>query len=133
MTFVVFPLGGKRFALPATDVAELSHSGTMQSFPHATPEILGVLVRRGEILPIWDLAGTLLGEGESDLKYWMVTRRNSIAEESTAVPVSGECRMHHAEMQPAPQGAPAWVRGVLQLEDHPVDVLDLTRLSKDNL
>ncbi len=129
-TFLVCPLGWRQIALPATDVAELSHNGIMQSFPHRSEEMLGVLVRRGEILPIWDLAGTLDGCGTTDLKYWLVTRRNFAAEEATAIPVSGECEMLRSEMQAPPEDSPAYVRGIVMWEDGPVEVLDLSRLSR---
>ena len=46
-SFVVFPLGGRRFALPTTDVVELSRTGTVQKFPHTSPVMVGILVRRG--------------------------------------------------------------------------------------
>lgn len=130
-TFVVFPLGARRFALPTSDVVELSRTGVVQKFPHTTPGMSGILVRRGEILPVWDLAETLLGPGKAALKYWLVTRHTfagEAGEELTAVPVSGECQMLHSAMLPAPAESAAHVRGVLSLDDQLVEVLDLSRL-----
>jgi chemotaxis signal transduction protein len=128
-TYVVFPLGVRRFALPTTNVVELSRSGLVQKFPHTTPGMLGILIRRGEILPVWDVAETLLGPGKVALKYWLITRRNSSGEELTAIPVSGECQMLHSVMMAPPEGAAAHVRGVLSLDDQFVEVLDLARLA----
>ena len=127
-SFVLFPLDGRRFALPAGDVVELSRTGSVQLFPHTTAALLGVLVRRGEILPVWDLAQILLGTEEATLKYCLVTRRNSAGEEWTAVPVSGECQMLHCEMLPPPEGSAKYVRGVLLLDGQPIEVLDLKEL-----
>jgi chemotaxis signal transduction protein len=127
-SFVIFPLGSRRFALPTCDVVELTRTGFVHKLPHATPDLSGVLVRRGEVLPVWDVTRILLGPGREILKYWLVTRRNFAGEELTAIPVSGECQMLSAEMLPAPQGAASHVRGVLPLENQWVEVLDLARM-----
>jgi chemotaxis signal transduction protein len=128
-SFVVFPLGVRRFALLTSDVVELSRAGLVQTFPHTTPGVTGVLVRRGEILPVWDVAEALLGSESVTKRFWLVTRRHFAGEEPTAIPVSGECQMLRAEMLPPPEGSAGHVRGVLVLEDQPVEVLDLARLA----
>ena len=126
---VVFPLGDRRFALLTSDVVELSRPGVVQTFPHSTPGLVGVLVRRGELLPVWDVARTVLGLAERTQKYFLVTRRSYAGEGSTAIPVSGECQMLQTEVLPPPDGSAAYVHGVLFLEDQTVEVLDLARLS----
>jgi chemotaxis signal transduction protein len=126
-SFVVFPLGARRFALRTEDVLELSRAGEAQPFPQTTPGLGGVLLRRGEVLPVWDLASRL-GAENAARKFWLITRRNFAGEEPTAVPVSGECQMLRAQMQPPPDAAPEHVRGVLVLEEESVEVLDLARL-----
>ena len=127
-SFVVFPLGGRRLALPTSDVVELSRTGSVHLFPHTTPALLGVLLRRGEILPVWDLAQTLLGSEEPTLKYCLVTRHNFAGAERTAIPVSGECQMVHSEMLPPPEDSATYVRGVLLLDGQPIEVLDLAEV-----
>jgi chemotaxis signal transduction protein len=127
-SFVVFPLIESRFALPTADVVELIKTGSLHLFPHTTPGLVGVLIRHGRILPVWDIASAILGEDEPTLKYCLVTRRNFVAEELTAIPVSGECQLLSTVMEPAPVGAPAYVRGVVRLAGQPVDVLDLQQL-----
>jgi chemotaxis signal transduction protein len=127
-SFVVFPLGSRRFALLTAEVVELCRAGLVQEFPHTTTGLAGVLVRRGEVLPVWDVA-TLLGKENAAQRFWLVTRRNSAGEEPTAIPVSGECQMLRAEMLPPPDGSAEHVRGVLVLEGQPVEVLDLARLA----
>jgi chemotaxis signal transduction protein len=128
MSFVVFSLGVRRFALPTTEVIELARDGDVQRFPHTTAALEGVMVRRGEILPVWPVSQSLPSPFEITRRFWLVTRRNFAAEEKTAIPVSGECQMVHGEMLPPPEGSPAYVRGVLALENQEVEVLDLSRL-----
>lgn len=128
-SFVVFPLGERRLALPASDVVELSRTGSVHLFPHTTPALVGVLVRRGEILPVWDLAQTLLGSEEPTLKYCLITRRNFAGEEWTAIPVSGECQMLRSELLPPPEGAASYVRGILLLDGQSIEVLDLAEMA----
>lgn len=128
-SFVIFPLGARRFALPTGDVVELTRTGFVQKFPHATSGIIGVLMRRGEVLPVWDITQTLPGPGRETLKYWLVTRRNFAGEEVTAIPVSGECWMLNAQMQAPPPGSAPHVRGVLSVESRWVEVLDLAQLA----
>jgi chemotaxis signal transduction protein len=127
-SFVVFPLAGKRFALAAAEVVELSRPGSVQKFPHTTPDIRGVLLHRGEILPIWDVAGTLVGKSALARGYYLVIRRNFAGEERTAVPVSGECQMLRAEMLPPPEASPAYVCGLLFPDGQRVEVLDVGQL-----
>jgi CheW-like protein len=123
-SFVVFSLAGKRFAMPAADVVELSRSGAVQTFPHTTPGMRGVLLHRGEILPIWDVAQTLIGTITPARNYYLILRRNFAGQESTAVPVSGECQLLHAEMLPPPETSPPHICGLLFLEGQRVEVLD---------
>lgn len=127
-SFVIFPLGSRRFALPTSDVVELTRTGFVQKFPHTTSGLTGALMRRGDVLPVWDVTRALLGPGRETLKYWLVTRRNFAGEELTAIPVSGECQMLSVEMLPPPQGSAPHVRGVLQVENQMVEVVDLAQL-----
>lgn len=127
-SMVVFPLGDRRFALPTADVVELSRPGVIQTFPHTTPGILGVLVRRDEVLPVWDVARALLGTDDATQKFFLVVRRNFAGSEPTALLISGECQMLNAEVMPPPEGAAAHARGLLWLEGEAVEVIDLGRI-----
>jgi chemotaxis signal transduction protein len=127
-SFVIFPLGPRRFALLTSDVVELTRTGFVQKFPHTTSGLTGVLMRRGDVLPVWDVTQILLGPGKVALKYWLVTRRNFAGEELTAIPVSGECQMLNMEMQPPPEGSAQHLRGILRVEEQAVEVLDLAQM-----
>ena len=60
-SFVLLQVGDHRFALPADIVAELAPPVRLHTFPHTSPLLAGVIVRRGHIVPVYDVAPTLLG------------------------------------------------------------------------
>lgn len=133
-SYVVFPLGDRRFALPTSDVVELSRYGQVQKFPHTSPELDGVLVRRGEIMPVWNLARSLDGCKEVAAKIWLITKCNFAGDELTAIPVSGECQMFQARSLLTSSETPSRAFGSLMMEDQPIEVLDLKRLrAKDDV
>ena len=130
MTYVIFPLGNRRYALDSKDVAELLRSGNVQTFPHTTPALTGVLAHRNVVLPVWDLAQTLNGPDGVRAKFFLIARCSFAGiEEWTAIPVSGECQMLHAEIEQPPDGSLGYVRGVLSVGGESIDVLDLEFLA----
>jgi chemotaxis signal transduction protein len=128
-SYVLFPMGDKRFAFPAEMVTELSRPDHPQTFPHRTPLLAGVLVRRGKIVPVLDIAQLLIGPDAPPRKFYLITNRKlESGQEPTAVPVTGECELASLEPVPAPAGQPAYVLGTLQAGDQPVAVVDLEKL-----
>ncbi len=128
--FVLFPLGERRFALPAETVAELARPDELQSFPHNSRLLTGVLVRRGKIVPVCDVAPVLVGANAPQRKFYLIaTRKFGKAAELTALPVSGECELTNMEMIP-PTAAPLpeYVQGLLSLQNEVIEVLDLEKL-----
>jgi chemotaxis signal transduction protein len=71
-SFVVFQVGTRRVALPRECVAELIASPTLFSFPHASPLITGVVLRRGRIVPVLDLGPGLLGAPSPPARFFLV-------------------------------------------------------------
>ena len=129
-SFVLFPLGKKRFALPANVVTELARPDRLQAFPHTAPLVTGVLVRRSHIVPVFDVAQVLIGPGAPARKFYLIaTRRFGAASEWTAIPVSGECELTTAEAVPPTGKLPAYVVGLLPLEREIVELLDLEKLA----
>jgi chemotaxis signal transduction protein len=127
--FVLFPLGDKRFALPAESVAELARPDSPQSFPHTTPLITGVLVRRGQIVPVCDIAEVLLGKDAPTRKFYLIAgRKFGDQVELTALPVTGECELAAAEMRQPTGRLPEYVVGLLTLKDEIVEVIELEKL-----
>jgi chemotaxis signal transduction protein len=128
--FVLFPLGKKRFALPASEVSELSRPDELQTFPHTTNLLAGVLMRRGKIVPVLDVAQIVIGPNAPQRRFYLIANRRFEKDlEWTAIPVTGECELTSAEVL-APTGKlPPYVTGLLSLDDEIVEVIDLNRLA----
>ena len=126
--FVLFPLGQKRFALPAEVVAELARPDKQQTFPHTTPLLTGVLVRRGAIVPVCDVAQVLAKNSPARKFYLIATRKFGQNAELTALPVTGECELASMDALPPTSGLPEYVVGLLSLKDEIVELIDLEKL-----
>jgi len=131
-SFVLFPMGEKHYALPADRVTELARVDQQQVIPHTTPFITGVLVRRGEVIPVWDIAPSLVGPDAPARKYYLIARRRfGSTEESTAIPVTGDCELLNREMTaPVTKTAP-YVEGLLALENEVGEVINLETLATE--
>jgi chemotaxis signal transduction protein len=127
--FVLFPLGEKRFALPAEQVAELARPDREQSFPHTTPLLTGVLVRRGTIVPVCDVAQVLVTDAPARKFYLIAARMFGRTAELTAIPVTGECELMSADILAPAAGLPGYVIGLLSLKDEIVEVIDLAKIA----
>lgn len=128
--FVLFPLGKRRFALPAEKVTELAIPDTLQTFPHRTKLMAGVLVRRGRIIPVLDIAQVVIGPDAPVRKFYLIATRDfGTSSEWTAVPVTGECELMSAEKVSPTGRLPKYVSGLLNLKDEIIEVLDLEKLS----
>ena len=128
--WVLFPLGKKRFALPADTVTELARPDRLQAFPHTTTLLTGVLVRRGRIVPVCDVAQVLVGPNAPARKFYLiVTRRFGQVPEVTAIPVSGECELTSRVMLPRQPRLPKYVIGLLDMQDEIVEVIDIRTIA----
>ncbi len=126
--YVLFPLGDKRFALPAEVVSELARPDMQQTFPHTTPLMSGVLVRRGRIVPVCDVAHVLAPHAPSRKYYLIATRKFDRTAELTALPVTGECELVAMDALPPTSGLPEYVVGLLSLPNEIVELIDLEKL-----
>ena|SRR5438105_7554812 len=130
-SFVLFPLGKKRFALDAGIVAELARPDHLQSFPHTTPLLSGVLLRRGRIVPVLDLAEVLVGADAPARKFYLiVNRRFDDTDEWTAIPVTGECELVSCPAVPAEGKLPPYISGLLTLPGESIPLVDLEKLCR---
>jgi chemotaxis signal transduction protein len=128
-SFVLLQLAERRFALPAELVAELAPPVRLHSFPHTSPLLAGVIVRRGRILPVYDAARALNGKSSLSHRFYLVARRQfGEAFEMSAIPVDGECELITSEMNPSAKDAPAYICGEINAGDETVGVLDLEAL-----
>ena len=126
-SFVVFQVGTRRVALSRESVAELIASPLLFSFPHTTPLITGVVLRRGQIIPVLDLGPGLLGAPSPPARFFLVVERNiSNISERCAIPVQGECELVAGIMLSA-AGQDEFVSGCLALNEEQIDVLDLEK------
>ena len=128
--FVLFPLGGKRFALPAEQVTELAKPDNLHTFPHTTRLLSGVLLRRGRIIPVLDVAEVLIGPDGPLRKFYLIAAREYAAgNEQTAIPVTGECELKKWRMIAPTMALPKYVVGILDLPEETVEVIDLNKLA----
>jgi chemotaxis signal transduction protein len=128
-SFVVLQVGERRLALPAQIVAELAPPVRMHSFPHDTPAILGVILRRGHIVPVYDAASALGVRASSAQRFFLITRRRfGNVREFGAIAVNGDCELAIGELQPAAADRPSCVSGTVQFGEEVLDVFDLDAL-----
>jgi chemotaxis signal transduction protein len=128
-SYVFFPLGEKRFALPAEMVTELAMPGSVQTFPHRTPLLTGVLMCRGRIVPVFDVAQVLVGPEAPPRKFYLIANRQTRSkQEWTAIPVTGQCELASAGPAAARDKEPHYISGVLAMGDEKVEIVDLEKL-----
>src|SRR6185369_13535167 len=127
--FVLFPIGKKRFALPAEEVAELAKPDLLQVFPHTTSLMTGVLVRRGIIIPVCDIAQVLVGPSAPPRRFYLIATQVAGRNLNLiALPVSGECKLSSIEPRPQTGRLPDYVESLISLDDEIIEVLSLSTL-----
>lgn len=128
-SFVLLHVGETRYALTADIVAELAPPVRLHSFPHTSPLVTGVIVRRGRIVPVYDGGLVLAGKSFSAHRFYLIARRAfGAALELSAIPVNGDCELATGEVLPAGLDRPPSVCGTLRVGDKSVDVLDFETL-----
>jgi chemotaxis signal transduction protein len=128
-SWVLLHVGNRRFALPAESVMELAPPVRLHNFPHTSRLIAGVIVRRGRIVPVYDVASVLCGRESSVHRFYLIAERAfGNASEASAIPVNGECELATSEIQPPQENAPPYFAGTLAIENENIDVLDLQKL-----
>jgi chemotaxis signal transduction protein len=125
-SFVLLRLGERRFAVAADDTAELVSPSRVFSFPHRTPGIEGVILRRGRIVPVCDVAEKLIGTRLTTRRFYLIAlRRYGQRTGWVAIPVTGECELINAELTAASASDERHVAGWLS---HGGDVIEVLRL-----
>src|SRR5271168_2909522 len=99
-SYVLVQIGDRRFAMSAATVSELAPPVRLHQFPHSSPLVAGVIVRRGRIVPVYDVSRILAGKNSPAHRFYLVTTREfgSVSEPS-AIPVDGECELVTAAIQ----------------------------------
>lgn len=135
---LTFVLGNETYGVDILRVQEIRGWSAVTKIPHAPPHVLGVLNLRGAIVPIVDMR---MRFALADAGYTAVTViivlsvHTEAGARSVGVVVDGVSdvvSVASAAVRPAPElGARAatdHVRGLVQLGDHMVVLLDIDRL-----
>lgn len=119
-------LGREHYALPIDDVAVVTSRGELRAVPGASDALLGVVNRRGKVLPIFDLAHALgLGAGVGATRVVVVEDGDRLA--GLAVDdVLGIGPLPALDETPS-----GLLRGTTLVDGALVGVLDLGRLLDD--
>ncbi|MBA0083873.1 MAG: chemotaxis protein CheW [Acidobacteria bacterium Pan2503] len=129
-SFVLLRLGERRFAVAADDTAELVSPSRVFSFPHRTPGIEGVILRRGRIVPVCDVAEKLIGTRLTTRRFYLIAlRRYGQRTEWVAIPVTGECELINAELTAASASDEPHVAAWLSHGGDVIEVLNLDALT----
>jgi chemotaxis signal transduction protein len=132
-SFVLLRLGELRYAVAADTTIELVPLSRVFRFPHKTPEIEGVILRRGRIVPVCDVAEALVGKRTVSRRYYLIaTRRYGSQTEWVALPVTGECELINAgltALTAASETDEPHVGGWLSHEGEIIEVLNLGALT----
>jgi len=129
-SFVLLRLGERRFAVAATQVSELAAPSRIFRFPHRTPKVEGVILRRGRIVPVCDVAESLLGRSLAARRFYLIAvRRYRNQEEWVALPVSGDCELITAETTPASESDAPHVEGWISHNGEVIEVLNLAAVT----
>jgi chemotaxis signal transduction protein len=128
-SYVLVQIGRRRFAMSAVTVSELAPPVRLHQFPQSSPLVSGVIVRRGRIVPVYDVSRILAGKNSPAHRFYLVATRDfgSISEPS-AIPVDGECELVTAPMQSSDAASPKYILGTLTIGEETIEVLDLGAL-----
>jgi hypothetical protein len=122
-------VGNSRFALRSELVEELAPPVKLHKFPNTTPLVAGVIVRRGRIVPVYDVSRVLCGRESSVHRFYLVARRKFGKDsEAGAIPVNGECELANSALIPGASDNAPHFAGSLQVGEEEIKVLNLETL-----
>ena len=91
--------------------------------------MLGVLARRGRIVPVFDIARVLVGPDAPSGRFYLIANRQFVnSRESAAIPVTGECALASCFSEEPGRELPDYVTGVLSFDGETIEVVDIDRL-----
>ncbi len=128
-SYVLVQIGDRRFAMSAATVSELAPPVRLHQFPQNSPLVAGVIVRRGRIVPVYDVSRILAGKNSPAHRFYLVaTREFGACSEPSAIPVDGECELVTASLQSSDAPRPEYISGTLNIGEENIEVLDLNAL-----
>jgi chemotaxis signal transduction protein len=129
-SFVLLRLGERRFAVAAVQISELVAPSRIFRFPHRTPRLEGVILRRGRIVPVYDVAEKLLGKALTSRRFYLIAVRHyADKSEWIALPVSGDCELIVAEMMSAGEADAPYVAGWISHNGEVIEILNFDALT----
>ncbi len=108
---VVFPLGGERYAVPASEVRGVVPLEELTPVPCTPPSILGVISHRGRILPVVDLRD--VNEDEAPPPWVIAVEVDGIAFGLASDEVAGLVTVGAETLDRGAAGPDTFVRGVV--------------------
>jgi purine-binding chemotaxis protein CheW len=137
--YVIFELGGERYALEVMRVQEVIDMGAMTQVPGASQSLRGVINLRGHVVSVYDLRipfGLPVDSTPAHAPCVLIVESRSATDSRvTGLLVDRVCDVLEftpEEVQPAPQlgleKASPFVRGVIGHQDAFLLVLDLDRV-----
>ncbi|MHB8524574.1 MAG: chemotaxis protein CheW [Candidatus Acidiferrales bacterium] len=132
-SFVILPLGSRRVSFPAESVIELVASEKLQTFPHRTPWISGVIVRRGRVVPVCDLSCLLGQTGARAGRFYLIVEWPVGGTFGwCAIPVAGDCELASAEeilpVDALTANEAPHITGFLQVAEERFEIVDFAKL-----
>jgi len=126
-SYVLLQIGDRRFALPSAEVSELAPPVRLHQFPHNSPLVSGIIVRRGRLVPVYDVCPLLTGKNSPSHQFYLVAQRHfGSASEPAAIPVNGDSELVTADAVQVT--SPKYVSGMLMIGEESIEVLDLDSL-----
>jgi chemotaxis signal transduction protein len=128
-SYVLLRIGNRRFALPSRGIVELAPPVRLHDFPHSSKFVAGVIVRRGRIVPVYDVAPLLTGRESPLHRFYLIANLAFGAdEEASAIPVTGECELASGDVTERADDDPEYFSGKLSVDEEAVNVLNLEAL-----
>jgi purine-binding chemotaxis protein CheW len=125
--FVMFRLGERRFALRLADVREIVRLDGLEQLPGTRPPMAGVIVLRGNPLPVLDVRAAGSAAADGDVLVMEVDGDPvGVAVDEVLAVLSDDDLPEAGEV--LPKALPSYVVGVRRAADGPVLLVDLHRL-----
>ncbi len=109
----VFRLGTERYAIALRDLAEVISGPNCTPVPGSAPRLLGVINRKGEIQPVWDLASLLNTAGTTgDQPGFVLLMRRDGREIGIRIDAAEQVRVLHPEAWQRPGEYSRYIHGI---------------------
>src|ERR1700723_3336975 len=123
-SYVLLQIGERSFAFPAPEGSELAPPVRLHQFPHNSPLVSGIIVRRGRLVPVYDVCPLLTGKNSPSHQFYLVARRHfGSTSEPAAIPVNGDSELVTADAVQVT--GPKYVSGMLMIGEESIGVLGL--------